>query len=321
MNDRSDTDDPLPLSLATPRGFCAGVRRAIRIVELALAQTDGPVFVRHAIVHNREVVRDLENRGARFVETLDDVPEGAVVVFSAHGVAKGVVSEAARRGLDTIDATCPLVRKVHAEVARQVASGKHVFLIGHEGHAEVAGTMGQVPDGTITLVDGPLSASQVVLPFGKEAAFAMQTTLSVDDAAATLSILKGRFATIAGPRSDDICYATTNRQEAVKRLAHTCGAVLVVGSDSSSNSRRLKETAEKAGAWSQLVEDETAIDWQFLSLRKPIGITAGASTPDVAVDRVVAAVARRLGGPPILVLEGPAEPDIFALPTRFQHQE
>lgn len=309
-------DGPVVI-LAAPRGFCAGVRRAIRIVELACDEGGGEVFVRHEIVHNARVVRDLERRGAKFVAELDQVRDGATAIFSAHGVPQRVRLEAQRRELDVIDATCPLVAKVHREVVAHAAEGRHVVLIGHSGHPEVEGTLGQVPAGTITLIQTAAEAETLELGDGP-VAFAMQTTLSVDEAATIEAALRRRWPDIAGPDSDDICYATTNRQRAVKQLAERCEAVLVVGSPNSSNSRRLEETAARCGVHTQLIEDELSIDWRALGSAARVGITAGASAPEEIVQDVAQRVAERLGGCPIVEMDGPAEPAMFALPRRLQ---
>jgi 4-hydroxy-3-methylbut-2-enyl diphosphate reductase len=311
-----DGSDEAVVLLASPRGFCAGVRRAIRVVELACEHVRGPVFVRHEIVHNGNVIRQLERRGAKFVEELEEIPAGATTIFSAHGVSASVRAEAARRRLDVIDATCPLVGKVHREVVAHVAQGRHVILIGHPGHPEVDGTLGQVAPGSVTLISTSANVAALELGTGPMA-YAMQTTLSVDEAAETVAALHRRWPGIAGPDGDDICYATTNRQRAVKQLAELCEAILVVGSANSSNSRRLAETAERCGVHSQLIEDELSIDWRALGAARRIGITAGASAPEDIVQCVAGIVAERLGGCPIVEMEGPAEPSMFALPRNL----
>jgi len=279
---------PVRIRLATPRGFCAGVDRAVRIVEVALEKFGAPVYVRHEIVHNRHVVDRLAGMGAVFVQELDEVPEGAPVVFSAHGVAKTVVSEAERRKMIAVDATCPLVTKVHIEAHRHEREGAHILLIGHRGHPEVEGTMGQVPEGTMTLIETPEDAEDVSIPKGSFPAFATQTTLSVDDTAEVIAVLKRRFPDIRGPRGEDICYATTNRQQAVKAIADGADMVLVVGASNSSNSRRLVEVALKAGAKdAMLIASAADIDHKRLAGAGIIGLSAGASAPEVLVQDVI----------------------------------
>lgn len=274
--------------LAGPRGFCAGVDRAIRIVEVALEKFGAPVYVRHEIVHNRFVVDSLAAKGAVFVKELDEVPEGAPVVFSAHGVAKSVVEEADARKMIAVDATCPLVTKVHIEAHRHAREGHHILLIGHKGHPEVEGTMGQVPEGSMTLIETPGDAELVEPPEGREVAFATQTTLSVDDTAEIVAILKRRFPGIKGPRGEDICYATTNRQNAVKAIAADADLVLVIGADNSSNSKRLVEVALRAGAGdAALIADADMIDLDSVAGARVIGISAGASAPEVLVEEAV----------------------------------
>jgi 4-hydroxy-3-methylbut-2-enyl diphosphate reductase len=285
----------LTLLLAAPRGFCAGVDRAVRIVEEALARHGAPVYVRHEIVHNRHVVGGLRAKGAVFVAELDDIPDdGRPVVFSAHGVAKAVVSEALRRRLFTLDATCPLVTKVHREAERHHARGCHILLIGHAGHPEVVGTMGQLPPGTVTLVEDVVQARAVQPPEGVPLAWSSQTTLSVDDTAEILTVLAERFPGLTGPGKEDICYATSNRQAAVKALvARGAELVVVVGAPNSSNSRRLAEVAERAGARSAvLVQRGAELDLALLDGCRTIGLTAGASAPESLVQEVIA----RIGG-------------------------
>ncbi|PWS39142.1 4-hydroxy-3-methylbut-2-enyl diphosphate reductase [Falsiroseomonas bella] len=287
---------PLRLLLAAPRGFCAGVDRAVKIVEEALTRFGAPVYVRHEIVHNRHVVDGLRARGAVFVEELSEVPDdGRPVIFSAHGVAKGVVTEAMRRRLFTLDATCPLVTKVHREAERHHARGRHLLLIGHAGHPEVVGTMGQLPEGAVTLVQDVAEARRVTPPAGAELAWSSQTTLSVDDTAEIVAALTERFPGIAGPAKDDICYATSNRQAAAKALvAQGAEAVIVVGARNSSNSRRLAEVAERAGARrAMLVEGPAALDLDSLQGCATIGLTAGASAPEALVQAVIAALGAR----------------------------
>ncbi len=284
---------PLHVLLAAPRGFCAGVDRAIRVVEEALKRHHAPVFVRHEIVHNRRVVETLEQQGAVFVEELTEVPEGAPVVFSAHGVPKIVPQEAQRRGLDYLDATCPLVSKVHREAERHhTQAGRHILMIGHAGHPEVIGTMGQLPPGAMTLVQTPDEARTVVPPQTRKLAFITQTTLSVDDTAEIVAILRARFPAIQGPRKEDICYATTNRQAAVKAIAADCDLVIVIGSPNSSNSLRLREVAERAGApRAILLPTVAALDWTLLSGVRTLGITAGASAPEALVQELLTELA------------------------------
>lgn len=280
----------LNILLASPRGFCAGVDRAIQIVEQALARFGRPVYVRHEIVHNRFVVDRLARMGAIFVDDLDQVPDGARVIFSAHGVPKAVPAEAERRTLQYIDATCPLVSKVHVEAERHHRRGRHVILIGHAGHPEVVGTMGQLPDGAITLVETASAAETADPPKSGGLAYITQTTLSVDDTAAIVAVLRRRFPAIVGPHREDICYATTNRQQAVKTIAARCDAVLVIGAPNSSNSLRLVEVARQAGcARSMLLQRAEEIDWRQLAGIRRLGITAGASAPEQLVTEVVEA--------------------------------
>ena len=276
------------LHLAAPRGFCAGVDRAVRIVEIALEKFDAPVYVRHEIVHNRTVVDGLAAKGAVFVEELDEVPEGAPVVFSAHGVSRAVVAEAENRRMIAVDATCPLVTKVHIEARRHAAQKKHILLIGHAGHPEVEGTMGQVEAGEVTLIETAEDARKVTPPEDADLAFATQTTLSVDDTAEIISILQFRFPEITGPRGEDICYATTNRQNAVKHIAEHCDLVLIVGAENSSNSKRLVEVALRGGAKAgRLIADRNAIDWAEVDRAVHIGLSAGASAPESLVMEII----------------------------------
>ena len=282
------------LHLAAPRGFCAGVDRAIRIVEVALEKFGAPVYVRHEIVHNRTVVDRLADMGAVFVAELDEVPEGAPVVFSAHGVSRAVTDEADRRNMIAVDATCPLVTKVHVETRRHARNKRHVLLIGHAGHPEVEGTMGQVAADEITLVETAEDARTVNPPEDADLAFATQTTLSVDDTAEIISILQFRFPEINGPRGEDICYATTNRQNAVKAIAAMCDLVIVVGAENSSNSQRLVEVALTAGAaGGRLVADKHAIDWDEMDGATHIGLSAGASAPESLVHEIIDAMRSR----------------------------
>ena len=288
------TKDRKFLHLAAPRGFCAGVDRAVRIVEVALEKFGAPVYVRHEIVHNKTVVDGLAAKGAVFVEELDEAPEGAPVVFSAHGVSRAVVAEADRRNMIAVDATCPLVTKVHVETRRHASQKKHVLLIGHAGHPEVEGTMGQVESGEITLVETAEDARTVTPPEDADLAFATQTTLSVDDTAEIISILQFRFPDISGPRGEDICYATTNRQNAVKHIAPQCDIVLVVGAENSSNSKRLVEVAERAGAaHGRLVADVGAINWDEVDAATHIGLSAGASAPENLIHEIIGAMRER----------------------------
>ena len=286
----------LTLLLAAPRGFCAGVDRAVRIVEEALSRHGAPVYVRHEIVHNRHVVEGLRARGAVFVEELDDIPDdGRPVVFSAHGVAKSVVSEALRRRMFTLDATCPLVTKVHRQAERQHAAGRHILLVGHAGHPEVVGTMGQLPDGAATLVEDIAAAHAVRPPPGRPLAWTSQTTLSVDETAGIVAVLAARFPGLEGPAKEDICYATSNRQAAVKALvARGAEAVVVVGAPNSSNSVRLAEVARRAGArLAPLVQRGAELDLDALAGCATLGLTAGASAPEVLVQEVIARLRTR----------------------------
>ncbi len=284
----------LTLLLAAPRGFCAGVDRAIRIVELAIEKYGAPVYVRHEIVHNRFVVERLEKIGAIFIEELDEIPDGSKVIFSAHGVAKTVTAEAQRRQLFYLDATCPLVSKVHVEAERHAAAGRSIILVGHAGHPEVIGTMGQLPAGSVMLVETLADAERFVPPADVPLAYITQTTLSVDDTADIVGVLKQRFPDIAGPHKEDICYATTNRQDAIKRVAPRADLVLVIGSANSSNSRRLVEVAAKAGAKrARLIENAGEIDWAELAGVNVVALSAGASAPEVLVAEVIKAFRAR----------------------------
>ncbi len=295
------TKPQLSVVLAGPRGFCAGVDRAIRVVEEALRRYGAPVYVRHEIVHNRTVVEDLEAQGAVFVEELDEVPEAGHVVFSAHGVPKSVPAEAQRRNLLYFDATCPLVSKVHREAERHFAGGgpdqRHILMIGHAGHPEVVGTMGQLPPGSVTLVQDVDDARIVTLPTEGDAArlaFITQTTLSVDDTADIIDVLRTRFPLIEGPKNEDICYATTNRQAAVKAVAPECDLVVVIGSPNSSNSQRLREVAERAGAKRAiLLPRANQLDWSALDGVRRLGLTAGASAPETLVQELLGALGER----------------------------
>ena len=277
----------LRLLIAAPRGFCAGVDRAIRIVELALERHGPPVYVRHEIVHNRFVVDDLKAKGAIFVKELDEVPDGAPVVFSAHGVPKSVPANAEERGLDYLDATCPLVSKVHRQAERMVEQGRHILFIGHAGHPEVIGTFGQVPEGRMSLIETAADAEAISPASNDNLAFLTQTTLSVDDTAGIVAILQRRFPSIVGPRGEDICYATSNRQAAVKEIGARCEAILVIGAPNSSNSVRLVEVAEREGARARLIGRASDIDLAWLDGVTTLGITAGASAPETLVREVV----------------------------------
>jgi len=278
---------PLTLLIAAPRGFCAGVDRAIRIVELAIERYGPPVYVRHEIVHNKYVVDDLRAKGAVFVAELDEVPDGVPVVFSAHGVPKAVPAEAAERGLAYLDATCPLVSKVHRQAERLVERGRHILFIGHAGHPEVIGTFGQVPEGRMTLIETAEQAETIQPESAADLAYLTQTTLSVDDTAQIVAILERRFPGIVGPRGEDICYATSNRQAAVKEIARRCEALLVIGSPNSSNSVRLVEVAQREGARAMLIGRAADIDLRWLDGVATLGITAGASAPEALVREVV----------------------------------
>ncbi len=288
------TKPHLTILLAGPRGFCAGVERAIEIVERAITKFGPPVYVRHEIVHNRYVVEGLEAKGAVFVEDLDEVPADVPVIFSAHGVPKSVPAEAKQRKIFYLDATCPLVSKVHREAERHARHDRQIILIGHAGHPEVIGTMGQVPPGRILLVESAEDARSVQIDDPKHLAFITQTTLSVDDTARTIDVLRQRFPDIHGPKKEDICYATTNRQEAVKAIAQRCNALLVVGAPNSSNSQRLVEVARKLGCdRAMLVQRADCIDWPAFEGIGCLGITAGASAPEVLVEEVIAACRER----------------------------
>ena len=285
---------PLKILLANPRGFCAGVERAIDIVDRALEKYGPPVYVRHEIVHNRYVVEELEGKGAVFVEELAEVPDGVPVIFSAHGVPKEIPAEAQRRDLFYVDATCPLVSKVHREAERHHKLGRKIVLIGHAGHPEVIGTMGQLPEGAIELVESAAQAESLEMDESREHAYITQTTLSVDDTAEIIEVLKRRFPGIFGPKQEDICYATTNRQQAVKAIARYCDAMLVVGAPNSSNSARLVEVARKEGCKEAILVRRAAdVDWDHLAEATCIGITAGASAPEVLVEEVIAACRAR----------------------------
>jgi len=283
---------PLSVLVAAPRGFCAGVERAIQIVELALRKHGAPVFVRHEIVHNRFVVDSLKAKGAVFVKELDEVPDGAPVIFSAHGVPKAIPAKAESRGLDWLDATCPLVSKVHRQAERMVEQGRHIMFVGHAGHPEVIGTFGQVPEGAMTLIE-TVDDAETVVPSSETLGFLTQTTLSVDDTADIVATLQRRFPTILGPKGEDICYATSNRQTAVKAIAKRCELVLVIGAENSSNSQRLREVAAREGARSHLIQRASFIDWSWFDGVSTLGLTAGASAPEVLVQEVLDALKQR----------------------------
>ncbi|MBO9726316.1 MAG: 4-hydroxy-3-methylbut-2-enyl diphosphate reductase [Novosphingobium sp.] len=281
---------PLRLLIAAPRGFCAGVDRAIEIVERALEIYGAPVYVRHEIVHNKFVVDNLKAKGAVFVESVDQVPDGVPVIFSAHGVPKAVPAKATARGLEWLDATCPLVSKVHRQAERQIADGRHILFIGHAGHPEVIGTFGQVPEGNMTLIETADDVARVEVPADRELAYLSQTTLSVDDTAAIIEAILTRFPSVVAPKQEDICYATSNRQAAVKQIAPDCELVLVIGSPKSSNSLRLVEVAERAGSRGQMIQRAADIDPEWLSDIATLGLTAGASAPEELVNEVIARI-------------------------------
>jgi 4-hydroxy-3-methylbut-2-enyl diphosphate reductase len=298
--------------LAKPRGFCAGVDRAIDIVERALELFGAPIYVRHEVVHNKFVVEDLKTKGAIFVEELDDVPEGSTVIFSAHGVSQAVRREAEARGFRVFDATCPLVTKVHHEVAKNRTQGREIVMIGHQGHPEVEGTMGQARGG-MYLVEGPEDVARLEVADPDKLAFVTQTTLSIDDTGRTVAALKARFPTIAGPRRNDICYATQNRQDAVKALAEVSDVVLVVGSPNSSNSNRLREVAANHGIPAYMVDDAGELRPEWVAGKNVVGVTAGASAPEILVKQVIDRLLA-LGGTSVRELEGVSEKVTFPLP-------
>lgn len=306
--------------LANPRGFCAGVDRAIDIVNRALEVFGQPIYVRHEVVHNRFVVEDLRSRGAIFVDELDEVPDDAIVIFSAHGVSKAVQDEAAQRSLKVFDATCPLVTKVHVEVSAFSASGRECILIGHEGHPEVEGTMGQYDTrhgGRIYLVEDEAQVALLEVRDPDNLAYVTQTTLSVDDTAKVIDALRGRFPNIAGPRKDDICYATQNRQDAVKVLADQADVVLVVGSPNSSNSNRLRELAERCGSKAYLIDDASMLESAWLTDAKTVGVTAGASAPESLVEEVISAL-QASGADTVVSIDGRPENITFSLPKELR---
>ena len=307
----------MQILLANPRGFCAGVNRAIDIVERALVLYGSPIYVRHEVVHNRYVVSELRDKGAVFVDELDQVPNGATVVFSAHGVSRAVRDEAEARGLNVFDATCPLVTKVHMEVLRHQKTDREVVLIGHAGHPEVEGTLGQYEGEGMYLVESPEDVAQLQVKDPERLSYVTQTTLSMDDTRLVIEALRARFPAISGPKKDDICYATQNRQDAVKNLAQRCDLVLVVGSANSSNSNRLCELAQRLGASAYLIEDAEQIQPQWLEGKHCIGVTAGASAPEVLVTAVVERL-EALTGVRAEEAEGQLENVIFSLPKALQ---
>jgi 4-hydroxy-3-methylbut-2-enyl diphosphate reductase len=313
----------MDIVLANPRGFCAGVDRAIEIVKRAIETLGAPIYVRHEVVHNRYVVDDLKRRGAIFVEELDEVPDGATVIFSAHGVSQAVRGVAEARGLKVFDATCPLVTKVHLEVARQCRAGRDMVLVGHAGHPEVEGTMGQwrTGDGAgrIYLVENLEDIATLVVDQPGNLAYTTQTTLSVDDTRGIIAALRERFPAIQGPRNDDICYATQNRQDAVRELAQGCDLVLVVGSPNSSNSNRLRELAEREGVEAHLIDGADEIDPRWVQGRRQVGVSAGASAPEVLVRGVIERL-QALGAGTVRELSGKPEDMVFALPRELRVQ-
>lgn len=302
----------MQILLANPRGFCAGVDRAIIIVEQALERYGAPIYVRHEVVHNKFVVNDLKQKGAVFVEELDEIPAGNTVVFSAHGVSQAIRHDAEARGLRVFDATCPLVTKVHIEVNRMHAAGQEIVLIGHKGHPEVEGTMGQVA-GRMYLVETPEDVAKLEVIDPHKLAYVTQTTLSMDDAAKVVEALKARFPNIAAPRSDSICYATQNRQDAVKNMTQHCDLIIVVGSPNSSNSNRLREVALNHGVSSYMVDTAKELDPSWLTGKSDIGVTAGASAPEVLVQEVIARL-KELGAKDVKNLDGITETVVFPLP-------
>jgi len=310
----------MDILLANPRGFCAGVDRAIEIVERALATLGAPIYVRHEVVHNRFVVERLRTMGAVFVDDVDAIPEGATCIFSAHGVSQEVRRQASARRLTVFDATCPLVTKVHIEVKRYSREGREVVLIGHAGHPEVEGTMGQFDEsdgGRIYLVETPEDVARLPVRNPAHTAYVTQTTLSMDDTARVIGALRARFPAIDGPRKDDICYATQNRQDAVRELAGRCDVLLVVGSRNSSNSNRLRELAEQKGVRAYLIDGPADIRQEWLSGKKAVGVTAGASAPEVLVQQVVAQL-KQMGGTVATELPGRTEHIVFALPPALR---
>ena len=308
------------INLANPRGFCAGVNRAIEIVERALEMFGAPIYVRHEVVHNRFVVDGLRDKGAVFVDELNEVPDGCTVIFSAHGVSQAVREEARKRGLNVFDATCPLVTKVHMEVVRHQQSHDEVVLIGHAGHPEVEGTLGQYQGEGMYLVETPDDVAGLAVKNPDKLAYVTQTTLSMDDTAQVIDALRARFPKIAGPKKDDICYATQNRQDAVKALAQDCDLVLVVGSANSSNSNRLKELAQRLDADAYLIDSADEIQPQWLEGKKCVGVTAGASAPEVLVQEVVARL-QSLTHAEVVESVGEPENVVFSLPKELQKKQ
>jgi 4-hydroxy-3-methylbut-2-enyl diphosphate reductase len=308
----------MEILLANPRGFCAGVNRAIEIVERALDLFDAPIYVRHEVVHNRYVVGNLKDKGAVFVDELYEVPDNATVIFSAHGVSQAVRDEAERRGLRVFDATCPLVTKVHLEVMRHQDAGREVVLIGHAGHPEVEGTLGQYKGEGIYLVESPEDVLNLDVANAADLAYVTQTTLSVDDTKQVITALRQRFPQIIGPKKDDICYATQNRQDAVKDIAQRCDVVLVVGSANSSNSNRLRELAERLGAEAYLIDDAEQIDPAWLEGKTHVGVSAGASAPEVLVQAVIKRL-QAIGGAGAAEVLGHEENVVFSLPKELQN--
>jgi len=314
-----DAESHMKILLANPRGFCAGVNRAIEIVERSLESFGAPIYVRHEVVHNRYVVDGLRDKGAVFVDELSEVPDGAIVIFSAHGVSKAIQDEAKIRRLKVFDATCPLVTKVHIEVVRHQQAGRECILIGHAGHPEVEGTMGQYQsdNGRIYLVENVADAEQLRVERPDELSYVTQTTLSMDDTAEIIAALMKRFPKIQGPKKDDICYATQNRQDAVKDLAPKCEVVLVVGSQNSSNSNRLRELAERLGAKAYLIDNAEQIVLEWLNGVSTVGVTAGASAPEILVEQVIKRL-ESLGGEPAQETNGVVENVVFSLPKALQ---
>ena len=305
--------------LAKPRGFCAGVERAIEIVDRALAQLGAPIYVRHEIVHNKFVVDDLRRKGAIFVEELDEVPHGSTVIFSAHGVARAIRGEAEARGLKVFDATCPLVTKVHVEVAKMLRAGHEIVMIGHRGHPESEGTMGQSETG-MHLVETLEDVARLAVRDPARLCYVTQTTLSVDDAAQIVAALRARFPAIRGPKRDDICYATQNRQDAVKFMAPRCDVVIVVGSPNSSNSNRLREVAQKMGVAAYMVDSAAGLKPEWLAGKPRVGVTAGASAPELLVNDLIERL-RELGAKSVRQLEGAAEHVVFTLPRELARRQ
>ncbi len=309
----------MDILLSNPRGFCAGVDRAIDIVERAIEVFGAPIYVRHEVVHNRYVVDGLRERGAVFVEELSEVPENSTVIFSAHGVSKAIQDEAKQRGLQVFDATCPLVTKVHIEVHHHASQGREIVFIGHAGHPEVEGTMGQYdnPEGGIYLVESPEDVQKLEVKNPSNLAWVTQTTLSIDDTQAVVDALRAKFPEICGPKKDDICYATQNRQDAVKKLADKCDVILVVGSPNSSNSNRLREIAEKLGCQSHLIDDASQVRREWIESAQCVGITAGASAPEVLVSEVITKL-KDWGAKTAVEFKGIEEKVVFSLPKELR---